>query len=142
MQNHGATASRAKVRDCTSPRWGASVRGTSVDDPVTTNPDLYKVILENHRVRVLEYIDEPGDRTTPHDHPDSVMYTLSSFRRRLYAGHDQRDVTIATGTVAWLPAQRHAGHNIGDTATHVVFVELKANSDSEAPADGIGPADV
>jgi quercetin dioxygenase-like cupin family protein len=113
-----------------------------MDDPVATNPDLYKVILENDRVRVLEYVDAPGDQTTPHDHPDSVMYTLSSFGRRLDAGDEQRDVDIATGTVAWLPAQRHAGHNIGDTPTHVIFVELKERSGGEAPAAAIGPAGI
>ena len=42
-------------------------------DPIETNPDLYKVVFENERVRVLEYQDVPGDRTTPHGHPDSVM---------------------------------------------------------------------
>ena len=61
-------------------------------DPVETNPDHYRVVFENDRVRVLEYTDRPGDRTTPHEHPDSVMHTLSSFRRRLSAGHEQRDV--------------------------------------------------
>ena len=110
----------------------------SMDDPVDTNPGLYKIIFENDRVRVLEYVDEPGDRTTPHDHPDSLMYTLSSFRRRLYAGDSQRDVQIDAGTVAWLPAQRHAGHNIGDTPTRVIFVELKHSHD-QAPTAGIGP---
>lgn len=52
-------------------------------DPVATNPDHYSVIFENDQVRVLEYLDQPGDRTTPHEHPNSVMVTLSSFRRRL-----------------------------------------------------------
>ena len=42
----------------------------------------YRTIFENDRVRVLEYTDKPGYRTTRHGHPDSVMYTLSSFRRR------------------------------------------------------------
>ena len=104
-------------------------------DPVATNPDNYKVIFENDRVRVLEYRDVPGHRTTPHDHPDGVMYTLSTFRRRLYAEDGQtRDVEIESGTTGWLPAQRHAGHNIGDTETHVIFVELKdaaAGDDSQ-----------
>jgi hypothetical protein len=95
-------------------------------DPCVTNPDHYRVVFENERVRVLEYRDKPGDRTTPHTHPDSVMYTLSSFRRRLYAAdHEQRDVDLKEGLVGWLPAQEHAGHNIGDTDTHVIFVELK-----------------
>jgi hypothetical protein len=94
-------------------------------DPVVSNPDAYTVIFENERVRVLEYRDRPGHVTTPHAHPDSVMYTLSSFRRRLHHGDGYRDVELPAGHVGWLPAQEHAGENIGDTETHVVFVELK-----------------
>lgn len=52
-------------------------------DPVETNLANYRVVFENSRVRVLEYRDKPRDKTKPHAHPDSVMYTLSSFRRRL-----------------------------------------------------------
>jgi beta-alanine degradation protein BauB len=107
-------------------------------DPVVTNPGHYAVVFENERVRVLEYTDEPGDRTTPHEHPDSVMYTLSSFRRRLYSGGHQRDVEIQSGTTAWLPAQQHAGHNIGETRTHVIFVELKDRSEHSTGA-ALGP---
>ena len=108
-------------------------------DPCVTNPDHYKVIFENERVRVLEYKDKPGDRTTPHEHPDSVMYTRSAFRRRLYGADDQtREVEMEAGLTGWLPAQQHAGHNIGDTDTHVIFVELK--EPSAAPTAGaFGP---
>jgi hypothetical protein len=110
-------------------------------DPVETNPDSYVVIFENDRVRVLEYTDTPGHKTTPHEHPDSVMYTLSSFRRRLYAEDGEtRDVEIPAGMAGWLPAQVHAGHNIGDTDTHVIFVELKSAAASAADAArGLGP---
>jgi hypothetical protein len=101
-------------------------------DPTTSNPDLYKVIFENDRVRVLEYKDAPGDSTTPHVHPDSVMYTLSSFRRRLASGGREVDVEINAGSVRWLDAQEHSGLNIGDTDTHVIFVEPKEPN----PANG------
>jgi beta-alanine degradation protein BauB len=94
-------------------------------DPTVTDPDKYRVVLENDHVRVLEYVDRPGDRTSPHEHPDSVMYTLSSFRRRLYRGGEQIDVELAAGLTTWLPAQRHAGENTGETETHALFVELK-----------------
>jgi len=107
-------------------------------DPVETNPDHYTVVFENDRVRVLEYSDEPGDRTQPHEHPDSVMYTLSSFRRRLYADDAERDVEIAAGTTSWLPEQVHSGHNIGDTPTRVVFVELQAQA-YDAAGPPLGP---
>jgi quercetin dioxygenase-like cupin family protein len=111
-------------------------------DPSVSNPQNYQVVFENDRVRVLEYRDEPGESTTPHEHPDSVMYTLSSFRRRLVSGDDQREVSLTAGSVGWLPAQRHHGENIGDTSTHVIFVELKeqAPAASEAAAgSGLGP---
>lgn len=94
-------------------------------DPTLTNPDHYAVVFENDRVRVLEYRDQPGDVTTPHAHPDSVMYTLSSFSRRLVSGDQARDVEMTSGMVGWLPAQEHRGENTGDTPTHVLFVELK-----------------
>lgn len=100
-------------------------------DPVATNPDLYRVVFENETVRVLEYRDRPGDRTKPHQHPDSVMYTVSSFRRKLISETDERDVDIAAGIAAWLPAQSHSGENIGDTETHVVFVELKGSQSGQ-----------
>ncbi len=102
-------------------------------DPVVTNPDYYKVVFENERVRVLEYTDKPGDETTPHAHPDSVMYTLSSFRRRLSSGEAKRDVEMVAGTTGWLPAQQHSGLNTGETETHVIFVELK-----EPTVSGVG----
>ena len=77
-------------------------------DPTVSNPDLYHVIFENDRIRVLEYKDKPGDSTTPHLHPDSVMYTLSSFQRRLASGGREVDVNIDAGSVRWLDAQEHS----------------------------------
>ncbi len=100
-------------------------------DPTTTNPELYKVIFENDRVRVLDYLDKPGERTTPHLHPDSVMYALSSFKRRLIASGREVDVEIGAGSVRWLDTQEHSGVNIGDSETHVIFVELKEPSLSQ-----------
>jgi hypothetical protein len=103
-------------------------------DPAVSNPDHYKVVFENDRVRVLEYYDEPGQSTTPHEHPDSVMYTLTSFRRRLVSGDTEREVALEAGLTGWLPAQQHHGENIGETPTHVMFVELKGG-----PVGGSGP---
>ena len=112
-------------------------------DPVATNPDLYRVVMENDRVRVLEYYDRPGDRTTQHGHPDSVMITLSSFRRRLIQGDRSVDVELTDGTVRWLDAQEHAGENIGETPSRSIFVELKeAGPDLVVRANGpLGPSE-
>lgn len=97
-----------------------------MSDPIATDPDKYSVVFENERVRVLEYRDAPGQSTSPHVHPDSVMVTLSGFDRRLVGGTgESREVTLAPGQVRWLDAQTHSGENVGETPTHVLFVELK-----------------
>ena len=108
-------------------------------DPVETNPRHYTVVYENERVRVLEYRDQPGDRTTAHEHPDSVMHTLSAFRRRLHSGELHRDVEMPAGLTGWLPAQEHWGENIGETPTHVLFVELKEVVADELEEVYLGP---
>lgn len=111
-------------------------------DPTSTDADKYKVIFENERVRVLEYRDEPGQVTQPHEHPDSVMYTLSSFDRRLIAENgDARDVSLDQGEVRWLDAQTHSGENTGQTPTHVLFVELKEERAPRvsSPGSTLGP---
>lgn len=110
------------------------------DDPTTTNPDHYRTLWENEFVRVLEYLDEPGDRTAPHDHPNSVMVTLSSFSRRLSAGGREFETELPAGQAVWIPAQRHFGENTGETPTHTIFVELKGASAGEASGGVLGPA--
>lgn len=102
-------------------------------DPTTTNPDLYRVLWENEDVRILEYEDQPGDETTPHEHPNTVMVTLTEFRRRLSTATDAREVALPSGTAVWLPAQIHSGANIGDTPTHTILVELKKSAPNEQP---------
>jgi quercetin dioxygenase-like cupin family protein len=113
----------------------------SHDDPTVTDPTLYKVIFENERVRVLEYRDQPGDRTHPHRHPDSVMVTLSALRRRVTAGDRSVEVELPAGAVRWLGAQEHTGENIGQGETHGIFIELKEPDPNPAPtADApLGP---
>ncbi len=109
-------------------------------DPVVTDPGLYSVLFENQRVRVLEYRDKPGDRTNEHRHPDSVMVTVSGFRRRISSGGRTVDVDLPAGQVRWLDAQEHVGENIGGTETHTIFIELKDPAPTSAtPAAQLGP---
>ncbi len=110
----------------------------SDQDPVVTDPELYKVVFENDRVRVLEYRDRPGDRTNPHRHPDSVMVTLSAFRRRVSDGERSVDVELPAGAVRWVGAQEHSGHNVGDSETHGIFIELKEGA-GQAVSGVLGP---
>ena len=110
-------------------------------DPVETNPELYRVVMENDRVRVLEYRDRPGDRTQPHKHPDSVMITAASFRRRIDRGEASAEVELEMGAVRWLDAQEHVVENVGETDSHAFFVELKEPPAREHAPGRLGPSE-
>ena len=109
-------------------------------DPTVTDPDSYRTIFENDRVRVLEYRDEPGHRTHVHGHPDSVMYTLSAFERRVSVADRHVEVTLASGELRWVGAQQHCGENIGTSPSHAIFVELKEPAPTPSTAQvPLGP---
>ena len=112
-----------------------------VKDPVEANPQNYRVVFENDRVRVLEYTDTPGHSTTEHHHPDSVMITASAFRRRLSSKGQSVEVELPSGVARWMPSQDHYGENIGDTDTHAFFVELKepARDSTQSHGASLGP---
>lgn len=95
-------------------------------DPVKSDSDKYRVVVENERVRVLEYRDKPGDKTTMHAHPDFVVTARSAFKRKITLPNGKTMVRqFKPGEVMWSDAQSHIGENVGDTDTHVFIVELK-----------------
>jgi beta-alanine degradation protein BauB len=103
-----------------------------IQDAVETDGDKYSVVLDNERVRVLQYHDKPGDRTSQHAHPDYVLYAESSFKRRLtFPDGRTQDVDVKAGSVVWMKAHIHIGENIGDTNTDVIIVELKEKKTSD-----------
>jgi quercetin dioxygenase-like cupin family protein len=95
-------------------------------DPVITDGDQSQVILDTDRVRVLEYRDSPGQRTSPHHHPDYVLCALGTFKRKFVLADGREAVReVRTGEVVWGKAHSHVGENVGSTDTYVMIVELK-----------------
>jgi len=111
----------------------ASVVQVRADDAMKTDPDKYKVVLENERVRILEYRDKPGQKTKMHTHPDFVLQALAPFKRKLTLSNGKTMTReFKAGDIAWMNAQTHVGENIGETDTHVLITELKEPSDKKA----------
>ena len=95
-------------------------------DPLLTDGDKYKVLLENERVRVLEYRDLPGAKTQQHFHNAFVLYALSPFKRRITLPDGKLIMReFKAGEVIYSDNQTHVGENIGGTPTHVIMVEMK-----------------
>ena len=95
-------------------------------DPAVVAKDVYKLVLENDRVRVFDVKFAPGQKAVMHIHPDHVVYVLVDATLRL-TGPDgkSQDVSIKAGQTLFLPAGPHAAENIGKTAAHNLVVELK-----------------
>ncbi len=111
-------------------------------DPSKTDGDKYKVILENDKVRVLDYKDMPGDKTHQHHHPDFVLYALNPFSRKLtFLDGKSMIREFKTGDVIYMKDQIHIGENIGKTETHVLIVELKQSPVTNLDSISIAKSD-
>ena len=100
--------------------------GAAAQDPLLTDGDKYKVLLENDRVRVLEYRDQPGEKTEQHNHPAFVLYVLEPFKRRILLPDGKELLReFKAGDVLWSEAQTHIGENVGEAPTHAIMIELK-----------------
>ena len=95
-------------------------------DPITTSPNYYKVLLENDQVRVLEYRLKPGEKEPMHSHPAGVVYVLSDAKAKFtYPDGRTDEKTAHTGEAIWREPTTHAVENIGDTETHVIAIDFK-----------------
>src|SRR5438309_2594280 len=95
-------------------------------DPVKTSPQYYKVLLENDRVRVLEYHLKPGEKEPMHSHPAGVVYVLSGAKMKFsYPDGRTEEKAAATGETIWRDPTTHAVENVGNTEAHVIAIDLK-----------------
>ena len=94
--------------------------------PKDSDPDKYRIVFENERVRVYDYKDKPGDKTKMHHHDAFALYALTAFKRKLHLDNGKEIIReFKGGETIWSEAQNHIGENIGETSTHVLIVELK-----------------
>ena len=85
-------------------------------DPVTTSPKFYKVLLENDQVRVLEYRLKPGEKEPMHSHPAGVIYVLSDATVKFTTPDGKTGGGPATaGQTFWREPITHAVENVGTT---------------------------
>ncbi len=105
---------------------GVMASGALAQDPVPIYPDNYKVLLENDRVRVLDFKLRQGDTEDFHSHPAHVLFVLEGFkiRFRFPDGRTGMRETKA-GEVLFSEAVTHSPVNIGETDAHGILIELK-----------------
>jgi quercetin dioxygenase-like cupin family protein len=95
-------------------------------DPVKQSPQYYRVLVDNKRVRVLEYHLRPGEKEPMHSHPAGVVYYFSDAKfRTTFPDGRVTEPTATSGETIWREAVAHASENIGSTEAHALAVELK-----------------
>ena len=95
-------------------------------DPVPRYPGNYTVMLENDRVRVMDFQLRRGAHEEMHMHPAHVLYVLTGFRIRFTFPDGTTKVReTKTGDVLYSEAVMHSPENIGDTDAHGILIELK-----------------
>lgn len=95
-------------------------------DPAVVASDVYKLVMENDRVRVFDVGFKPGQKTVMHGHPDHVVYVLSDYTLNLTLPDGKsQEVPLKSGQAIFMNAGQHAAQNIGKTQGHALVIELK-----------------
>ena len=88
-------------------------------------PDIYKVLLENDAVRVIEIQMKRGGKSAMHSHPKCVVYMLTNSKTKFtFPDGKSENVDLKAGETIWLDPTSHSVENIGDEMRGVL-VELK-----------------
>jgi len=96
-------------------------------DAAKADPGHYKVITENAAVRVLKISYGPGEKSTMHQHPDSIVIPLTNTKVRFTLPDGKsEDRDMASESATYAPAGTHNPSNIGSTRTEAILVEFKA----------------
>ena len=95
-------------------------------DAVTVAPHLYKVLLENDRVRALEVRSRPGAKSAMHTHPSYVAVAISDGKYR-FSSPDGKSIEVEAkpGQTLFLDPVEHATEIIGTSEAHMILIELK-----------------
>lgn len=96
-------------------------------DVLAASPDNFRLVLENDRVRVLEYTLLPGKRDRRHTHPKRVAHVISGGKLRVHFPDGRHfDFDEKTGDSSWgEPSPLHDTENIGTTPIRILLVEVK-----------------
>jgi hypothetical protein len=117
---------------------GADALAAGPADATRAAPHSYRVLLENDRVRVLEYRSRPGTGVCGdgvHSHPDHVTISIRPAKLRVAVpGGKPQVAEVPAGFVLWEDAGTHVAENIGGLNAHLVIVEMKGRD--WAPSTG------
>lgn len=97
-------------------------------DAATSDPRSYRVVLDNDRVRVLEYRSRPGLGVCGpgmHYHPAHVTVSLTGAKLKRTSAGKVTFADIPPGHVFFAEAETHSAEVIGGSGTRTYIIEMK-----------------
>ena len=95
-------------------------------DAVAVAPDVYKVVVENDRVRILEVRAKPGDKADMHSHPAAVAVFIAGTQARFrFPDGETREGELKSNEWRYLEPIEHATEILGPGELHMLVIELK-----------------
>jgi beta-alanine degradation protein BauB len=96
-------------------------------DAAVVNPRTVHVKFENAEVRVLEAELPPNAREQLHSHPACVIYVITGGKARNHlANGATSEIELTAGQTIYREPTTHWSENIGNSAIHLILVELKS----------------
>ena len=92
-------------------------------------PQSYRVVLDNAKVRVLEFDSRPGMGVCgagTHSHPPHVTVLLTPAKVRVTQNGKTIVVTQKAGDAFYEPAVTHEVENVGGGPVRALIIELKS----------------
>lgn len=107
---------------------GATQLHAQVPHSLAASPDIYKVVAEDARYRVIEVTWAPGQRDVQHSHPASAVYYLMDCSLAQYRADGtllaQRDAPAGFAIVQ-PPIASHSIQNVGTKPCKLIMFEPK-----------------
>ena len=101
------------------------VKGKSAD-PLQAAGNVYSLVMENNKVRVLDALFKPGATAAMHYHPNHVVYILVDGKFKISTPDGKSvDFDLKKGQAIWMEEGQHSAQNLGKTEGHNLVVELK-----------------
>ena len=94
-------------------------------DPAKTDPEHFKVELENDRARVLHVTVEPNTKIELHELDDAVVVPLSDYESTLKTANGRTTkLERIAGKPAWVPAGGRE-FEAGSKGVNALLIEIK-----------------
>ena len=95
-------------------------------DPIESSPDVYRVLLDNEHVRVLEMKVRPGETDEMHSHSIETTYFTKGGRMRIHlVGAKHLELDVPDGHVMRHKPWTHRVENTGKIEIRAIIFEAK-----------------